>query len=66
MEKETLAQVLPCEFCEISKNTFFTEHIWITASVAGIHTDKIMFFMDTVINSTQNAYIYRHSQSTYV
>ena len=21
-----------CEFCEISKNTFFTEHIWATAS----------------------------------
>ena len=29
--KETLAQVFPCEFCEISKNTFFTEHIWATA-----------------------------------
>ena len=22
-----------CEFCEISKNTFFTEHLWTTASV---------------------------------
>ena len=21
-----------CEFCEISKNTFFTEHLWATAS----------------------------------
>ena len=21
-----------CEFCEISKNIFFTEHIWVTAS----------------------------------
>ena len=21
-----------CEFCEISKNTFFTEHIWVSAS----------------------------------
>ena len=21
-----------CEFCEISKNTFFTEHLWVTAS----------------------------------
>ena len=26
-EKETLAQVFYCEFCEISKNTFFTEHL---------------------------------------
>ena len=31
--KETLAQVFSCEFCEISKNTFFTEHLWVTASV---------------------------------
>ena len=22
-----------CEFCEISKNTFFTEHLWATACV---------------------------------
>ena len=33
IKKETLAQVFSCEFCEISKNTFFTEHIWATASV---------------------------------
>ena len=25
VKKETLAQVFSCEFCEISKNTFFTE-----------------------------------------
>ena len=25
-KKETLEQVFSCEFCEISKNTFFTEH----------------------------------------
>ena len=29
---ETLAQVFSCEFCEISKDTFFTEHLWKTAS----------------------------------
>ena len=28
----TLVQVLPCEICEISKNTFFTEHLQTTAS----------------------------------
>ena len=28
----TLAQVFSCEFCEISKNIFFTEHLWTTAS----------------------------------
>ena len=30
-EKETLAQVFSCEFCEISKKTFFTEHLRTTA-----------------------------------
>ena len=28
IKKETLVQVFSCEFCEISKNTFFTEHLW--------------------------------------
>ena len=28
VKKETQAQVFSCEFCEISKNTFFTEHLW--------------------------------------
>ena len=27
IKKETLAQVFSCEFCEISTNTFFTEHL---------------------------------------
>ena len=31
--KETLAQVFSCEFCGISKNTFSTKHLWVTASV---------------------------------
>ena len=33
IKKETLAQVFSCEFCGISKNTFFTEQLWTTASV---------------------------------
>ena len=32
IKKETLAQVFSYEFCEISKNIFFTEHLWTTAS----------------------------------
>ena len=28
MEKETLVQVFSWAFCEISRNTFFTEHLW--------------------------------------
>ena len=27
-EKETLAQVFSCEFCEILRTPFFTEHLW--------------------------------------
>ena len=35
-KKETLAQVFSCNFCEISKNTFFTEHL--CATVATLST----------------------------
>ena len=28
IKKKALAQVFSCEFCEISKNTFFTEYLW--------------------------------------
>ena len=28
IKKEILAHVFSCEFCEISKNSFFTEHLW--------------------------------------
>ena len=31
IKKETLAQVISSEFCEIFKNTFFTEHLRATA-----------------------------------
>ena len=32
IKKETQALVFSYEFCEISQNTFFTEHVWATAS----------------------------------
>ena len=31
-KKKTLGQVFSCEFCEISRKTFFTEQFWVTAS----------------------------------
>ena len=34
IEKETLAQVFSCAFCEIFKSTFFTEHLPGTASLS--------------------------------
>ena len=39
-KKKTLAQVFSSEFCEISKNTFFTEHLWATTSVVYISLNK--------------------------
>ena len=32
IKKEALAQVFSCEFCEIFKNIYSTEHLWATAS----------------------------------
>ena len=40
IKKETLALVFSCEFCGISKNIFFTEHLWTTASVTYISNPK--------------------------
>ena len=33
LKLQALAQVFSCEFCEIFKNIFFTEHLWAVASV---------------------------------
>ena len=33
LKKDSLAQVFSCEFSKIFKNTFFTEHVWTTASI---------------------------------
>ena len=46
IKKETLTQVFSCEFCKISKNSFFTELFWVTASTCYpsiIHYDYIYF-----------------------
>ena len=37
MKKESLAQVFCCEFCEISKNTFFYKTPVVTASKSIIY-----------------------------
>ena len=46
IKKEALAQVFSCEFCEISKNTFFTEHLWATASVYKRKQDSCCSLLD--------------------
>ena len=51
IKKESLAQVLSCKFCEISKNTFFTEHLWTTASF-------IFMTNQIILGVVQRNYIY--------
>ena len=41
IKKETLAQVFSCQFCEISKNIFFTEDLRVTSSVYTSMTNNI-------------------------
>ena len=58
-KKESLAQVFSSEFCEISKNTFFTEHVWTTASVFIMKYFKVQD-VDKVVskfNSNSHSYI---------
>ena len=43
IKKETPVQLFSCEFCEISKNTFFTEPPWTTASVVLQSTVAVLF-----------------------
>ena len=43
IKKETLAQVFSCEFFKIYKNTFFTEHLWATASGETKESQRLNF-----------------------
>ena len=60
IKKQTLALVFSCEFCEISKNTFFTEHLWTTASVNQIFFWKLLTrkdFIETLYFAKSNSLI---------
>ena len=48
IKKVTLEQVFSCEFCEICKNTFFTEHLWTTASIS-----ERIFYLDLKFSWSQ-------------
>ena len=56
IKKEVLALVFSCEFCKISKNTFFAEHLWMTASNFICH---VLFIFSIIIN-------FRHEKSRLV
>ena len=49
IKKETLAQLFSWEFCKISKNTFFVEHLRATASVLSLFF-LVMPFHCVVLN----------------
>ena len=47
IKKVWLVQVFSCEFCEISKSSFFTEHLWMTASACClIYTSTIWYWYE--------------------
>ena len=45
IKNKPLAQVFSCEFCEISKNTFFAEHLLATTSVLSKTNKKCYFYV---------------------
>ena len=55
-KKYTLAQVFSCEFCKISKNAFFTEHLRATASVGDIE------IFDWVLNTALNTNTFQKAE----
>ena len=60
LKKESLAQLFSCEFCEIYKNTFFTEHLRTTTSVYDIISllPKLLFFNCILLSSYLNSAVY--------
>ena len=52
IKKETLAQVLSCEFCEISGNTYFTEHLRATACIFRNSQSQMLFKIGALKNFT--------------
>ena len=63
-KKETLVQVFSGEFCEISNNTFFTEHLWTAATKINtvILNTSIKNYIRTILRTIffLNATIFYH------
>ena len=60
IKKETLTQVFCCELCEISKSTFFTEHLWATASgYQRSSLEHCSLWWLSLFNSSPNAFASR-------
>ena len=66
IEKETLPQVFSCEFCEISKNTCFREHLLATASETFIILYMLFpfsFYPPMVINAFIKSFLWLKCKS---
>ena len=60
IKQETLAQVISCEFCGISMNAFFTEHLWATASVLTV----LVLLSERLKNTFKNSAVCVYSNRT--
>ena len=52
IKKEALAQVFSCEFCEISRNTFFTALFW---TIASVRFKKVLTLHSVEVSSSPNS-----------
>ena len=50
IKKEIVALIFSCEFCEIFKNTFFTEHLWELL----LKLEQVQMFQGQIINDLNN------------
>ena len=60
IETQASVQVFFCEFCEISKSRFFTEHLWATASehASVLLLRYFLFFLLCYIKPNTSAFIF--------
>ena len=62
-KKKTLAQVFSCEFCEISKNTFFYRTPLVAASVVSIHYKGSSSFTKTTETANRFSLLFSLNRS---
>ena len=60
-KKEALAQVISCEFWKISKNNFFTEHLWTTASRVNAQHVNFLHYLSSVFKGKNTLFLYQHN-----
>ena len=59
IERETLAQVFCCEFCEIFKNTFLTEHLRsVFLKLAKHRSLNAVLILQRCIQNSEHAFLY--------